>query len=139
MIYLEIFSQNVVVTLMKLDTKISEIDLKLIQLLSQNARAPIRRIAKLMGVSEATVRCHINKLEQQGIIKGYSVVIDTTKINLPIFVTVGVEFKLDATMDRARRHRGRKLDIHLDRIGRTDIYHPAASRLSPARIRRGAL
>jgi Lrp/AsnC family transcriptional regulator for asnA, asnC and gidA len=44
-----------------------------------------------MGVSEATVRYHITKLEQQGIIKGYSVVIDTTKIQLPIFVTIGVE------------------------------------------------
>jgi Lrp/AsnC family transcriptional regulator for asnA, asnC and gidA len=70
---------------------ISDFDFKLIQLLSQNARAPIRRIAKLMKVSEATVRYHISKLERTGIITGYSVIIDPTKLRLPIFITVGVE------------------------------------------------
>lgn len=70
---------------------ITDFDLKLIQLLSQNARAPIRRIAKLMKVSEATVRYHISKLEHTGIITGYSVIIDPTKLQLPIFITIGVE------------------------------------------------
>lgn len=70
---------------------ITDFDFKLIQLLSQNARAPVRRIAKLMKVSEATVRYHISKLEQSGIITGYSVIIDPTKLQLPIFITVGVE------------------------------------------------
>ena len=76
---------------MKQDSNISDLDFKLLQLLSQNARAPTRRIAKLMGVSEATIRYHITKLERKGIIKGYTVIIDPTKVKLPIFITVGVE------------------------------------------------
>jgi Lrp/AsnC family transcriptional regulator for asnA, asnC and gidA len=76
---------------MKQKRVLPDFDLKLIKLLSQNARAPIRRIAKLMGVSEATVRYHIKKLEQEGFIKGYSVIVDPLKFDLPIFVTVGVQ------------------------------------------------
>jgi len=72
-------------------SSLSEIELKLLRLLSQNARASTRRIARLMGVSEATVRYHIAKLERKGVIKGYSVIIDPDKLQLPIFVTMGVQ------------------------------------------------
>ncbi|MFX0168063.1 MAG: Lrp/AsnC family transcriptional regulator [Candidatus Hodarchaeota archaeon] len=73
------------------DTNITDFEFKLIQLLSQNARAPVRRIAQLMKVSEATVRYHISKLERNGVITGYSVIINPDKLHLPIFITVGVE------------------------------------------------
>ena len=72
-------------------TDLSNIQLNLIDLLSQNARAPIRRIARLMKLSEATVRYHISKLEKMGVIKGYSVIIDPTKFQLPVFITIGVQ------------------------------------------------
>ncbi len=70
---------------------ISSIQLKLIDLLSQNARAPIRRIARMMKLSEATVRYHISKLEEMGVIKGYSVIIDPSKFQLPVFITIGIQ------------------------------------------------
>lgn len=70
---------------------ITDFEIKLIKLLSQNARAPVRRIAKLMKVSEATIRYHISKLERLGVIKGYSVIIDPAKLQLPIFITMGIE------------------------------------------------
>lgn len=76
---------------MKSRTTLSDIELKLLRLLSQNARAPIRSIAKLIKVSEATVRYHIRKMEEKGIIKGYSVIIDPASVQLPIFITMGVE------------------------------------------------
>ncbi|MFX1300944.1 MAG: Lrp/AsnC family transcriptional regulator, partial [Promethearchaeota archaeon] len=76
---------------MKSRSALSGIELKLLKLLSQNARAPTRSIANLMNVSEATVRYHIKRLEEKGVIKGYSVIIDPASIQLPIFVTMGVE------------------------------------------------
>jgi Lrp/AsnC family transcriptional regulator for asnA, asnC and gidA len=76
---------------MKRQSTLSDTELNLLKLLSQNARAPIRSIAKLMQVSEATVRYHIKKLEEKGIIKGYSVIINPSNIDLPIFITMGVE------------------------------------------------
>ncbi|MFX1575737.1 MAG: Lrp/AsnC family transcriptional regulator [Promethearchaeota archaeon] len=76
---------------MKRKKGFSSFEVKLIKLLSQNARASNRRIAKLMKVSEATVRYHISKLEKQGIIQGYSVIINPGKLELPIFITMGVQ------------------------------------------------
>ena len=76
---------------MKRKKGFTSFELKLLKLLSQNARASNRRIAKLMKVSEATVRYHISKLEKQGIIRGYSVIIDPGKLELPIFITMGVQ------------------------------------------------
>jgi len=72
-------------------TSLSKFDLTLLQLLSQNGRAPVRRIANLMRASEATVRYHLTKLEQDGVIQGYSVIVDSSKLGLPIYVTVGIQ------------------------------------------------
>jgi len=77
-----------VVVVMGQPVSLSEIELKLLGLLSQNARASSRRIAR---VSEATIRYHIAKLERMGVIRGYSVIIDPDKLQLPIFVTMGVQ------------------------------------------------
>jgi Lrp/AsnC family transcriptional regulator for asnA, asnC and gidA len=44
-----------------------------------------------MSASEATVRYHIAKLERDEIIKGYSVIVDSKRIGLPIFITVGIQ------------------------------------------------
>ena len=91
MIYTIFFSHIDVVNTMKRKRGFTSFEIKLIKLLSQNARASNRRIAKLMKVSEATVRYHISKLEKQGVIQGYSVIIDPGKLELPIFITMGVQ------------------------------------------------
>lgn len=48
---------------------IDEIDLKLLSLLKENARAPYSRLAKELGISESAVRKRISKLIKMGIIK----------------------------------------------------------------------
>ena len=87
---------------MKSRTALSDIELKLLRLLSQNGRAPTRSIANLMNVSEATVRYHIKKLEEKGIIKGYSVILDPASVQLPIFITMGVECEPASTKKVAK-------------------------------------
>lgn len=82
---------QIYVTKMPAETALSEFDFKLLQILSQDGRASVRQIAKLMDVSEATVRYHLTKLERNGIIIGYSVIIDSKRIGLPIFVTIGIQ------------------------------------------------
>jgi DNA-binding Lrp family transcriptional regulator len=73
------------------NSSLPQLELKILQLLAQNARVSFRQVAKLLKVSEATVRYHINKLERKGVIKGYSVIIDPSRIQLPIFITMGVQ------------------------------------------------
>ncbi|MEM1644454.1 MAG: HTH-type transcriptional regulator LysM [Ignisphaera sp.] len=46
-----------------------ETDLKLLQLLKENARMPYSKLAKELGISESAVRKRISKLVKSGIIK----------------------------------------------------------------------
>ena len=48
-------------------------DRQLLALLRKNARMPVINLAKELKVSRATVQNRINKLEQQGVILGYTV------------------------------------------------------------------
>lgn len=48
-------------------------DLQLIALLRQNARTPVALLAKRLGVSRGTVTNRIRKLEDDGVLVGYTV------------------------------------------------------------------
>ncbi|WP_210418616.1 Lrp/AsnC family transcriptional regulator [Aliikangiella coralliicola] len=52
--------------------KLDDKDRKLISLLRDNARMPVVILAKKLGVSRATVQNRINKLEQNGVVQGYT-------------------------------------------------------------------
>ena len=49
---------------------------KILQILRENARTPFVKIAELLGVSETAVRKRVRKLEEQGIIRKYTVEVD---------------------------------------------------------------
>jgi len=48
-------------------------DKQLLALLRKDARMPVVNLAKVLNVSRATVQNRINKLEQSGVILGYTV------------------------------------------------------------------
>lgn len=52
---------------------LSELDQNLIRLLEAEARMSITGLAKALSVSRATVQEHMQRLEQQGVIQGYTV------------------------------------------------------------------
>ncbi len=53
--------------------KLDEYDLKLINLLRNNARLSISELAKLLGLSRPTVKARLERLEKKGIIQKYTV------------------------------------------------------------------
>ncbi|MBP7581593.1 Lrp/AsnC family transcriptional regulator [Vogesella sp. XCS3] len=53
--------------------QLDDTDLQLIALLRDNARTPVTELATRLRVSRTTVQKHISKLEQAGIIIGYTV------------------------------------------------------------------
>lgn len=52
-----------------------ELDRKIIRLMSQNARIPVKDIAQEINLTSPAVSSRIRKLEQDGIISGYTVVL----------------------------------------------------------------
>lgn len=69
---------------------LDSIDLKLIQLLQENARYSLKYLANEVFLSTPAVSSRIIKLEEAGIITGYSVHIDPIKIgyNIKAFINL---------------------------------------------------
>ncbi len=72
---------------------------KLLDLLRQNARLSNAQLAAMLGESEQTVADEISRLEREGIIMGYSAIIDEEKANED-GVTAIIEIKITPIKDR---------------------------------------
>ena len=68
-----------------------KIDLKLIELLQKNARYSLKYLAKEVFLSTPAVSSRILKLEESGIITGYSVNVDALKLGYNIKAFINLE------------------------------------------------
>jgi DNA-binding Lrp family transcriptional regulator len=66
--------------------ELNETDTKILQALLEDARFSSRQIAKKVGVSVGTVLSRIEKMEREGIIKGYSAVLNHEKLGYQLTV-----------------------------------------------------
>ena len=67
-------------------TRLDETDVKIVKALTLDARLSSRQIAKQCGVSIGTVLSRMKKMEKEGIIKGYSALLDHEKIGYELTV-----------------------------------------------------
>jgi DNA-binding Lrp family transcriptional regulator len=65
------------------------LDLRILLLLSENARLSIRGVAREIGMSAPSVAERISRLEQSGAIRGYRAIIDPRALDAPLVVYVG--------------------------------------------------
>jgi DNA-binding Lrp family transcriptional regulator len=66
--------------------KLDEIDYKIISLLVKDARIPAQEIANITGKHLTTITRRLKTLEQEGIIKGYTAVVDYEILGLELTV-----------------------------------------------------
>lgn len=71
-------------------TMFDEVDRQLIEALQEDGRLSMRKLAERIGVALGTVANRLSKLEREGVIKGYSVVLDANKIGWEMTVVVGL-------------------------------------------------
>ena len=72
--------------------KIDEVDKKILLILQTDVTIPLSDIAKRVGISKTPCWNRIRKMEENGVIKNKTALLDNLKINLPIvvFVTISV-------------------------------------------------
>lgn len=68
-----------------------EKDRRIIELLQEDGRRAFTGIAEELGVSEATVRKRVNKMEKSGVIKNYTVDVDPSKLGYETVVLLGLD------------------------------------------------
>ena len=69
---------------------LDNIDKQIINMLIENARTPFTEIAKKLDISAGTVHVRVKKLEQAGIIKGASLIVDYDKLGYSFIAYIGV-------------------------------------------------
>ena len=69
-------------------------DLKILEVLKVNSRLSTQKIAKKTLIPITTVHNRMKKLEKEGIIKGYTVILDYKKLGKPIlsFILISVVY-----------------------------------------------
>ncbi|WP_128904873.1 AsnC family transcriptional regulator [Halorubrum amylolyticum] len=87
---------------------LDETDLEILSLLAEDARRPFSEIADRVGLSGPAVSDRVTRLEETGVIEGFTVDVDRTKLRAGVPVLVDVELPpnrpeaLDAARDRVR-------------------------------------
>jgi len=78
-------------------------DKKIIEMLKRNARRPFTEMAEKLDVSEATVRKRVQKLEEENIIKKYTVHVDTEKLGYNTVTLLGLDVEPDKLLEACEK------------------------------------
>jgi len=99
---------------------IDDTDRKVIAFLKENARTPFTKIAQEVGLSEAAVRKRVERLTEEGIIKKFTVEVDTGhKIRAVILVSVQPSHPNPLVSESIRKISG--IDLVFEVAGDFDV------------------
>jgi len=79
-------------------TKIDKVDIKIIKLLSQNARMTYKELAERLGTTRQRISRRMEKLERSGVIIKYTVIPDFEKLGY-LHAIIGITLKAGAGLD----------------------------------------
>ncbi|OGF55923.1 MAG: AsnC family transcriptional regulator [Candidatus Fraserbacteria bacterium RBG_16_55_9] len=70
-----------------------DLQLKIIERLRHDGRASLREIAQELDTSATTVSKHVERLEEQGILRGFKPILDYSKLGFPITIVTQIKAK----------------------------------------------
>lgn len=80
--------------------EIDNVDLKILNLLSEDAKMPYTEVAKKVHVSAGTVHVRMKKMEEMGIVKGATLKIDYSKLGYDITCFLGIYLEKSSLYDK---------------------------------------
>jgi len=87
-------------------TELDQADHKILRELQRDARISFKTIAQRVGVSEATVFVRVRKMQERGVIMGFSAIVDPKAVGRPLTAIVLVRVNPKAfpgTLDALRK------------------------------------
>ncbi len=73
-----------------LDNNLDDLDLRLINLIQEDARKPVARMAEELGQPIPTIRDRVKRLEKRGVIKRYRAEIDLNAIGISMTAIIQI-------------------------------------------------
>ena len=80
---------------------IDDLDRKILAILMRNAKKPYTDIAKQLFVSGGTIHVRMKKLEDAGVVKGYNLSVDHSKLGYDICAFLGIYLDKSSLYDDA--------------------------------------
>lgn len=80
--------------------EIDNIDLKILTLLTQDAKLPYTEVAKKVYVSGGTVHVRMKKMEDMGIVKGTTLSMDYSKLGYDVTAFLGIYLERSSLYDQ---------------------------------------
>ena len=82
---------------------LDELDRKILDLLTQNARYTYSELAERLGLSRVAIKNRMDALEERGIIEGYTVIVNPQKLGSAVSCYYELEARPDALPEILRR------------------------------------
>ncbi|MEB3787325.1 MAG: Lrp/AsnC family transcriptional regulator [Desulfurococcales archaeon] len=98
-------------------------------MLERDSRTPWARIARALGVSEATVYLRVRKLQEQGILEGFTIRVNPRRMGFPSTVFLMVKVKAGFKREFAERAKNLPYVVEVHEI--TGDYHFMVKALAP--------
>ncbi len=76
-----------------IECKVDNLDLKILSIISKDARIPFRNVAELCGVSRAAIHLRVQHLMDMGIISGSSYEIDVRRLGFKTCTYIGIRLE----------------------------------------------
>jgi Lrp/AsnC family transcriptional regulator for asnA, asnC and gidA len=74
-----------------MDYEIDDLDRKILRFLQIDSRKPFLEIARELNVSGGTVHSRVNRLRQEGIIRGSKIVVDYEALGFSVLAFIGIK------------------------------------------------
>lgn len=83
--------------------EIDNVDLKILRLLSEDAKLPYTEVAKKVYVSGGTVHVRMKKMEEMGIIKGTTLDMDYARLGFDVTAFMGIYLERSSLYDEVTK------------------------------------
>lgn len=80
--------------------EIDKVDLKILEILRDNAKKPFTEVAKKVNVSQGTIHVRMNKMEEAGIVEKTTLKINYGKLGFDITAFIGIYLEKSALYDK---------------------------------------
>jgi DNA-binding Lrp family transcriptional regulator len=71
--------------------KLDDVDFQILRTLQEDSRTSYRKIANALGIAVGTVYNRIKRLEDEGVFKAYTVMVDSTKIGYDLTASIFIQ------------------------------------------------
>jgi Lrp/AsnC family leucine-responsive transcriptional regulator len=104
------------------ESGLDNLDVAILKALVENARVPIKTLAGRIGLSSPSTAERIRRLEEAGVIEGYSARLNPTALGLPLAVLIRIR-PMPGELDRVAKLLAKKASVvECDRVTGDDCF-----------------